>query len=167
MVEYLLIMLVKTFEVTIGTLRIKLITRGQRVYGSIVAFIEIVIWLLVVGGVLSDMSDPWKILAYSLGYAAGNFLGVVVEEWIGLGSTKIEIVLNTSRAPEVIAQIRELGFGVTVFEGEGRYEKRSVLNVFVPRKSLPKIQKILREAEAFVTFTDITPVYRGIGGLKK
>ena len=78
MLEYLLIMLVKTFEVSIGTLRIKLITRGQRGVGAVVAFVEIVIWLLVVGRVLSDMSDPWKILAYALGYATGNYMGVIV-----------------------------------------------------------------------------------------
>ena len=167
MLLYLIIVLVKTFEVALGTLRIKLITKGQRVHGAIVAFIEIVIWLLVVANVLSDMNDPWKILAYALGYAMGNYLGVVVEEWIGLGSTKVEVVLNTKKTKEVVDKIRALGFGVTVIDGEGRDEKRNVLLVIVPRKSVPKIGKILEEAQAFVTITDIKPVYRGIGGLKK
>ena len=167
MLVYLLIVLVKTFEVSIGTLRIKLITKGQRLYGAIVAFVEIVIWLIVVAKVLSDMSDPWKILAYALGYALGNYLGVVVEEWIGLGSTKVEVVLNTEKTPEVVERIRELGFGVTVIDGQGRDQKRNVLLVIVPRKSVPKISHILEDAQAFVTITDIKPVYRGIGGLKK
>lgn len=167
MLIYLLIILVKTFEVSLGTLRIKLITKGQRLYGALVAFVEIVIWLMVVAKVLSDMSDPLKILSYALGYALGNYMGVVVEEWIGLGSTKVEVVLNTEKTKDVVEKIRELGYGVTVIHGEGRDEKRNVLLVILPRKSVPKISKILEDAQAFVTITDIKPVYRGIGGLKK
>jgi uncharacterized protein YebE (UPF0316 family) len=120
MLEYLLIVLVKTFEVSLGTLRIKLITRGQRVTGAMVAFVEIIIWLLVVGRVLSDMDDPGKILAYALGYATGNFMGVLVEEWIGLGSTKVEVVISRKTAADVVHQIRELGFGVTVIDAGNR-----------------------------------------------
>ncbi|MDI9502929.1 MAG: DUF2179 domain-containing protein [Peptoniphilaceae bacterium] len=167
MLEYLLIVLVKTFEVSLGTLRIKLITRGQRVTGAMVAFVEIIIWLLVVGRVLSDMDDPGKILAYALGYATGNFMGVLVEEWIGLGSTKVEVVISRKNAADVVHQIRELGFGVTVIDAEGRDESRNMLIIIIPRRCVPKIRRILMEAEAFVTITDIKPVYRGIGGLKK
>jgi uncharacterized protein YebE (UPF0316 family) len=60
MLEYLLIVLVKTFEVSLGTLRIKLITRGQRVTGAMVAFVEIIIWLLVVGRVLRLRLLLWQ-----------------------------------------------------------------------------------------------------------
>lgn len=167
MLEYLLIVFVKTFEVSLGTLRIKLITKGQRLSGALVAFVEIIIWLLVVGRVLSDMSDPWKILAYALGYATGNYMGVVVEEWIGLGSIKMEVVLSTDRTQGVVTKIREMGYGVTVIDGEGRDEKRNVLIIILPRRSVPKVRSILKESEAFVTITDIKPVQRGIGGLKK
>lgn len=167
MFEYLLIVFIKTFEVSLGTLRIKLITKGQRLSGALVAFIEIVIWLLVVGRVLSDMSNPWKILAYALGYATGNYMGVIVEEWIGLGSTKVEVVLSKHKTFDVVHRIRELGFGVTVIDAEGRYEERNLLIIILPRRCVPKIRKILMDAEAFVTVTDIKPVYRGIGGLKK
>lgn len=167
MLEYLLIVLVKSFEVALATVRIKLITRGQRVYGSLVAFVEIIIWLLVVGRVLSDLSDPWRILAYAVGFTIGNYLGMIIEEWIGLGSIKMEIVVSRTICHDIVNQIRNMGFGVTVIDGEGRYEKRNVLIVILPRRSVPKVQKVLMETDAFVTVTDIKPVQRGIGGLKK
>lgn len=167
MLEYLFIVLIKTFEVSLATVRIKLITRGQRVWGSIVAFVEIIIWLLVVGRVLSDLSDPWKILAYAAGYTIGNYMGVLAEEWIGLGSIKMEVIISTKRTCEVVKKVRDLGFGVTVIDGEGRDEKRNLLMIILPRRAVPKVRNILKEAEAFVTITDIKPVHRGIGGLKK
>ena len=79
----------------------------------------------------------------------------------------MEVVLSTARTHEVVSQIRDLGYGVTVIDGEGRDEKRNVLIIILPRKSVPKIRSILKNAEAFVTITDIKPVYRGIGGLVK
>lgn len=165
---YLLIILVKTFEVSLSTLRIKLITKGQRVFGALVGFFEIIIWILVISTVLNDIqSDPWKILAYAIGYSLGAFMGVTVEEWIGLGSTKIEVILPKNQTEEIVRKIRGMGFGVTVVEGEGKDEKRSILLIILPRKSVDKVRKILENTQAFVTITDIKPVYGGYGAIKK
>ena len=165
---YLLIILVKTFEVSLSTLRIKLITKGQRVYGALVGFFEIIIWVLVISTVLTDIqSDPWKILAYAIGYSLGNFMGVTVEEWIGLGSTKIEVILPQNQTEKIVKEIRSMGFGVTVVEGEGKDEKRNILLVILPRKSVDKVRRILENTQAFVTITDIKPVYGGYGAIKK
>ncbi|NLY35934.1 MAG: DUF2179 domain-containing protein [Tissierellia bacterium] len=165
---YLLIILVKTFEVSLSTLRIKLVTKGQRVYGALVGFFEIIIWVLVISTVLTDIqSDPWKILAYAIGYSLGNFMGVTVEEWIGLGSTKIEVILPQNQTEKIVKEIRSMGFGVTVVEGEGKDEKRNILLVILPRKSVDKVRRILENTQAFVTITDIKPVYGGYGAIKK
>lgn len=165
---YLLIILVKTFEVSLATLRIKLITKGQRLYGALVGFVEIIIWVLVISTVLSDInSDPWKILAYAIGYSLGNYFGVTVEEWIGLGSTKIEVILPQYQTQDIVKEIRSMGYGVTVVEGSGRDEKRNLLLIILPRKSVDKVRKILEQTQAFVTITDIKPVYGGYRALKK
>lgn len=165
---YLLIVLVKTIEVSLATLRIKLITKGQRIFGALVGFVEIIMWVIIVSTVLNDMSsDPMKVLAYALGFALGNYFGVIVEEWIGLGSTKIEVILPQHQSVEVVKQIRSLGYGVTEIEGSGKDEKRSILLVILPRKSVDSVRRILEETSAFVTITDIKPVYGGYGALKK
>ncbi|HZK10020.1 MAG TPA: DUF5698 domain-containing protein [Clostridia bacterium] len=165
---YLIIILVKTFEVSLSTLRIKLVTKGQRLSGSIVGFFEIIIWVLVISTVLTDIqSDPWKILAYAIGYSLGNFMGITVEEWIGLGSTKIEVILPQNQTKEVVQQIRKAGFGVTVVEGEGKDEKRNILIIILSRKSVNQVRQILEQTPAFVTITDIKPVYGGYRALRK
>ncbi|NLY72657.1 MAG: DUF2179 domain-containing protein [Tissierellia bacterium] len=165
---YLLIVLVKTIEVSLATLRIKLITKGQRIFGALVGFVEIIMWVVIVSTVLNDMSsDPLKVLAYALGFSFGNYFGVLVEEWIGLGSTKIEVILPQYQSEDVVKEIRSLGYGVTEIEGTGKDEKRSILLIILPRKSVDTVRKILEETNAFVTITDIKPVYGGYGTLKK
>lgn len=166
--NYLLIVLVKTFEVSLATLRIKLITKGQRLFGALVGFVEIIIWVIVISTVLTDMySDPWKILAYAVGFSLGNYMGVMVEEWIGLGSTKIEVILPQYQTEEIVKQIRSMGYGVTVVDGYGKDEKRNILLIILPRKSVDKVRKLLEKTQAFVTITDIKPVYGGYGTIKK
>lgn len=165
---YLLIVVAKTIEVALATLRIKLITKGQRIFGALVGFVEIIMWILIVSTVLDDMhSDPLKALAYALGFALGNYFGIMVEEWIGIGSTKIEVILPKNQAQAVMKDIRSLGYGVTEIDGHGKDEKRSLLLVILPRKSVGKVQEVLEETQAFVTVTDIKPVYGGFGTIKK
>ena len=78
---YLVIFFGKIVEVSLGTLRIVLINRGERLIGSLIALIEISLWLIIAGNVLSDyQSDPFKMLAYALAYALGNYVGSWLEE---------------------------------------------------------------------------------------
>ena len=67
---YIIIFIAKIIEVTIGVLRMVLITKGERKLATVIAFFEIVIWLLVVSTVLVDITeDPFKVLAYAAGFA--------------------------------------------------------------------------------------------------
>ena len=73
---YLVIFLGKIVEVSLGTLRIVLINRGERLIGSLIALIEISLWLIIAGNVLTNyQSDPLKMVAYALAYAMGNYVG--------------------------------------------------------------------------------------------
>ena len=167
---YLLIVVVKTIEVALATLRIKLITKGQQVEGSLVGFVEIIIWVIVASVVLNDIaSDPWKVIAYAVGFSLGNYLGSVLEEKIGLGTMKVDIIIQEDKAKKVIDELRDRGFGVTVLDGEGRNYRRKVLLVILKRKQAPKFVRMVHEIvdDAFITMSDIKPVYGGFGSIRK
>ena len=51
---YFLILAAKIVEISIGTTRIVLITRGERGLGAILGFFEVLIWLVLVSTVLKD-----------------------------------------------------------------------------------------------------------------
>lgn len=87
---YITIFIAKIVEVSISTIRLVYNNKGERVKGTILGFIEILIWLLVVSSVLNNITeDPFKIFAYALGFALGNYLGLYIESKIALGLASI------------------------------------------------------------------------------
>ena len=58
LIVYICIFLGKILEVTLCTLRIVLINRGERAIGALLALIEITLWLIIAGNVLSNYQRP-------------------------------------------------------------------------------------------------------------
>ena len=76
---YLIIFAAKTIEVSIATVRLVLVNKGERVKGAVLGFIEILIWISLVSSVLNNITDdPFKIIAYAAGFSLGNYLGVSI-----------------------------------------------------------------------------------------
>lgn len=163
---YLIIILVKTFEISISTVRIKLITKGQKLAGSVIGFFEVCIWLIVVSVVLEDITDdPFKVVAYSLGFALGNYFGSILEEKIALGSSRMDVIVKEDVGLELARILREKNYAVTVIDGKGRQYDRKILIIVAKRKDMKTIHAIINETtdSAFVTTSDITPVIGGYG----
>lgn len=161
---YLLIVFVKTIELTMTTIRLKMITKGQKFIGSIIGFFEIIIWLIVVSIVLQDItSDPWKIIAYSLGFALGNYIGSIMEERIGLGNARIDVIVPETEGIALADELRQKDYAVTVIDGQGRLRPRKILIVIVKRKDISEVSQFIMDHtdEAFITSSDITPVIGG------
>lgn len=167
---YILIVVVKTFEVTLTTLRIKLITKGEKVKGALTGFVEVSIWIVLVSTVLKDVaSDPYKIIAYATGFALGNYFGVELEDRLGLGTVRVEVIVKEEHGIELAKNIRSYGYAVTVIEGKGMNFNRHVLIMVVQRKREESLIKIIKEFQqnAFITILDTKPIYGGFGALKK
>ena len=78
-IVYMTIFFLKVLEISLDTLRIVLINKGQKELGSIVGFIVILLWIFVASSVLSSLSeDLWKALFYALGYSVGIYVGIVI-----------------------------------------------------------------------------------------
>ncbi len=73
--ELLIIMFSKTIEVTIATLRVILINKGYRTFGTILSLFEIALWIIMASNVLSGLSEaPIKGIFYGIGFSLGVFL---------------------------------------------------------------------------------------------
>lgn len=167
---YLFILFAKIIEVSMATVRIVLITKGERKIGAILAFFEVSLWVVLVSTVLNNITeDPIKIIAYAGGFSIGNYVGSLIEEKIGIGLSEMQIIVEASKGVEIAKLIREKGYAVTVMEGEGRSSKRHVLLMYVPRKRIKEISKIVQSANgnSVITVSDKKAVYGGFGMLRK
>ena len=156
---YLFIFFGKILEVSFGTLRIVLINRGERTIGSMIAILEISLWLIVASSVLVGFkTDFLKGIVYALAFACGNYIGSWLDELLAFGLSSMQVVLpDMESAREAEACLREKGFGITSLDVHGRDDDRSMLIMTMQRKRLPQAIAILEKQcnGAVVTVTDI------------
>ena len=161
---YLFILFGKILEVSFGTLRIVLINRGERTIGSMIAILEISLWLIVASSVLIGFkTDFLKGIVYALAFACGNYIGSWLDELLAFGLSSMQVVLpDMASAREAEACLREKGFGITSLDVHGRDDDRSMLIMTMQRKRLPQAIAILESHcnGAVVTVSDIK-VQRG------
>jgi len=167
---YLFIMVAKIVEVSLATVRMVLITKGERKIGSFIAFFEVSIWIIVVSSVLDNITaDPFKIIAYALGFSIGNYLGSVIEERIGIGHSEMNIIVKEEDGAELAKVLRDEGYAVTILSGQGKNHPRNILILYVPRTKLKSCVELVKsnQENAVITISDKKPVYGGFGTLRK
>jgi uncharacterized protein YebE (UPF0316 family) len=122
-------------------------------------FVEALIWVLAITRVLSGLEDPARMVAFALGFAAGTFVGSVVEEWLALGQSLIRIVAPT-RSDQVAPLLRKRGYGATVLNGDGLSGEVRVTFCIVPRKEVWTVTRLIHEAnpEAYVSVEQTSTV---------
>ena len=162
---YIIIFCAKIIEVSISTIRLVFINKGERVKGAILGFIEILIWLIVVSSVLNNITeDPIKVFIYAAAFSLGNYLGVTIESKIAVGLASIQVVVN-EKSGKVLADIlREQGYGVTIIEGKGKNESiKKLLFIQLKRKKIPDAVKLIKQhnPEAYITVNDIKSMLGG------
>lgn len=154
---YFIIFFGKITEVTFATVRMVLINKGERVKGSMIAFIEVLLWVFITGTVLVGFTEaPIKALVFALAFALGNYLGSWLESKIALGLSTIQII--TAEDPTIlIATLRANNLAVTTLDGEGREGPRKILSIHLKRNRIRKTVKIINSniPNCMITVTDV------------
>jgi uncharacterized protein YebE (UPF0316 family) len=156
------IFVMRLCDVSIGTIRVILLTRGQKYYAAMLGFFEVMIFILAISQVLRGDLNFLNVLAYCGGFAAGNIVGVALEERIALGFSCVR-VFTQAKGTELSAALREADFGVTQMLGRGRDGKVYVLETAVRRGDVPNVRKIASELDgrAFVMVEPCGSVFQG------
>lgn len=164
-VLYTIIFMAKTIEVSISTIRLVYVNKGERVKGAVLGFVEVMIWILVVSSVLNNIiDDPFKIFAYAAGFSLGNFLGVSIEAKIAVGLSSIQVVVNEDDGDALADILRNNEFGVTIIEGKGKNDsKKDLLFIQLKRKKIPAAIKLIKETDpsAYISINDIKSTVGG------
>lgn len=144
-------------DVTFMSIRTILLTKGMSKMAAIMGFFEVLIYIIVLGKVVSSLDNPFYLISYALGYASGNYIGSKIEAFLAFGDAQMRIVLPTSQE-NVVCDLRNMGYGVTVFRGEGKDGERVMLMINLKRKQITDIYNYINknDIKAFVSTNDIT-----------
>jgi uncharacterized protein YebE (UPF0316 family) len=152
----LAIVVLRITDVSIGTVRMIMVIRGRRMTAAILGFFEVIVWLTAITGILSHITDWINVVAYGLGFALGNVVGMIIEGKMAVGQQAIRFI-SRKHGKRIIRVLRTKSFGVTEVRGSGRYGPVGVGFVIVSRKKAHSVLEIISELDpsAVVTIEDV------------
>jgi uncharacterized protein YebE (UPF0316 family) len=159
---YFLIFAARVLDMSMATIRLLLLVRGKRFQAAVIGFFEVLIYILALNMVVNNLDNIFNLLVYSLGFAAGNYVGSYVEEKMALGHATVQVIPK-EKDEDMAAELRKLGYGVTVVTGSGREGPRRILIITIKRKSLPELMRVIDELDrdSFVTVMDTQFIHGG------
>lgn len=157
-----LIFVLRIFDVSLSTLRILLSVRNQRVMVPIIGFFEVLIWIFAVGSAIRNLESVWHVLGYAGGFATGNIVGLWIEGKLAIGLATLRII-SRAGGVELAESLRERGYGVTEFFGQGREGRVEIVYTAVARREIPRVlDEVQRwDPDAFVTVEEPREIRRG------
>ena len=162
-----LIFFARIVDVSLGTLRTISIIQGRTWVSFWLGFGEIIIWLWVISTVVPHVREiPVLAVFYAFGFASGNMVGIRLERWLAFGHTIVRVI-SREHYREMAETIRNAGFAVTSFRGEGKSGPVVELYIVCRRRELRKIMGMVHsiEPDAFYITEqvgEVSKIYRPI-----
>jgi uncharacterized protein YebE (UPF0316 family) len=152
----ILIFFARISDVTLGTLRIIFVSRGNKVVAPILGFFEVLIWVIAIGNIIQHLNNMYCYLAWAGGFATGNFIGMKIEESLAIGVNLVRIITR-KEDNQLITELYNNGFGATVIDAKGKDSDVHVIYTIVKRKEIQKLTELIKtyNPNAFYAVEDV------------
>ena len=154
----------RILDVSLGTVRTIVTVKGERLLASLVGFVEVIIWYVIVKEVLNTPENSlWLGISYALGFAAGTYIGSYISEKFISGNFGVQVITSNNSMALVYA-LREAGYAVSVIDVRGKNEgNKHLLFIEINKKSFNHLNKLIKEVdkEAFVVVNETKFVLNG------
>ncbi len=157
-----LIFALRIVDVSIATVRMLVIIRGERLMAWVLGFFQALVFVVAIRQIFANLDNVWNMVGYAAGFATGTVVGMWLEERLAMGYSHIRVI-SPGRGAVLAQRLREAGFAVTEVAGRGRDGTVNVLNLTVQRKRVPEIRRLVTnfDPKAFITVEDVRPLRRG------
>jgi uncharacterized protein YebE (UPF0316 family) len=176
------IFLTRIADQTIGTLRTISVVRGYRLMAVLMGFLEVFIWINVIGHVIRNLDAWYLTFTYAAGFAAGQGVGIWVESKLAIGHQIVRVI--SRRENNLADQLWKKNYPVTEIEGNSRGGPIDLVFVTERRENIPALTKLISELDPEAMYTigdvrqvgtnqraatlwDVFPKFRWVGGIKR
>lgn len=158
-----LIFFSRVLDVTIGTVRIVMVSKGQKFWAPFLGFFETLIWLIAISKIFQNLDNWVCYVAYAGGFAMGNYVGLRIEEKLAVGIVKIQIITRKNAA-NLIENLIAKGYGITHHDAHGSSENVSIIYSIIKRTEIKKVEEIVKSTnpKAFYSVEDVKFVNEGV-----
>ena len=158
-------------DVSLGTLRTIMTVRGKNKFATFLGFLEVTVWFLMAKNALnSESNSVFIVLSYAGGYATGTYIGGYLSRFIK-SKLCIQLVIEEDNV-DLINELRESGFAVTVMDVEGykNDSKKYMLLLEIDSDKYKTVKKIINKhnRNVFMMLNETKYVRNGFfGGIAK
>jgi uncharacterized protein YebE (UPF0316 family) len=158
----------RIIDVSIGTIRIILISQGMRKLAPVLGFFEILIWLTAIGKALTNLNGVYSYFIYAGGFAAGNYVGMLLESRLSIGYQSIRII-TSKKVTALPMMLRDEGFDISIINGRGTKGEIYIIYTVARKRHVKKIINITNalEPNAFITIENVQSHKTGFVSKKK
>jgi uncharacterized protein YebE (UPF0316 family) len=157
------IFIARILDVTLGTVRIISLSRGRRILAPFLGFFEVFIWIVAISQIVRNLNNIACYIAYASGFAAGNFIGLLIEEKLAIGMLAVRIFI-VKDSELLMDRLHEAGYGTTSLDGEGATGKVKVIFTIIRRKNLHDVIHIIHSVnpKIFYSIEEVRSTSEGI-----
>ncbi len=156
------IFFVRIIDVSLGTVRTIFSVKGKNLIASLIGFVEITVWFLVVKEALNtDENSLWIVFSYASGFSTGTYIGGIISNKFIKSNLGVQVITNNNN---IINILRDNGFGVSVIDIKGKKdEKKYMLYISITNKNYTELEKIIKsyDEKAFIVVNEIKNIENG------
>ncbi len=152
----LLIFLSRVGDVTVGTIRIIFVSKGKKYLAPLLGFFEVFIWILAISRIMQNLDNYVNYFAYAAGFAAGNYVGMLLEEKIAIGVMVVRVITQKP-ADLLIEKLIGMGCRVTSVDARGAKEDVHLIFSVIHRSELKTVIDVIKKynPRAFYSVEDV------------
>lgn len=146
------IFLSRVTDVSIGTIRVILLTREKKGIAASLGFLEVLLWVVIITQVIKNLNNVFCYLAYAGGFATGTFIGMILEEKLAIGFSLLRII-SPQNGSEIADKLSEADYRVTIMNGHGSRGPVKIVFTVLKRKKIDQAMKIVQNVEPDVFYS--------------
>jgi uncharacterized protein YebE (UPF0316 family) len=139
----LLIFFARILDVSINTVRIIYVLGGRKFTSTLLGFFESFIWLMAIRQIFEHLDNWMCYVAYPAGFAAGIFVGMIIEEKIAYGKVIVRIITRKD-VHTLLAYLNKEYFRYTYVKAEGPDGLENLVFTVLQREKLEALLETLK-----------------------
>ncbi|HEY9488698.1 MAG TPA: DUF5698 domain-containing protein [Chryseosolibacter sp.] len=140
----LLIFFARILDVSINTVRIIYVLGGRKFTSTMLGFFEAFIWLMAIRQIFENLDNWMCYVAYPAGFAAGIFVGMLIEEKIAYGKVIVRIITRKDILP-MLEYLNKRHHRFTYVKAEGPDGLENLVFTVLEREKLDQLLEKMKE----------------------
>jgi uncharacterized protein YebE (UPF0316 family) len=152
----------RVFNYAISTMRLVFIGRGWKLPAATIAFLEALIFAVVIAKVVSDLNNLTNLMAYCLGAAVGSYVGMWLEARFVVSYSTVTII-TAEKGQEIANALHDNNYGATLSKGEGREGAVDIVRSTTINRDVANLLRVVHNIypDAFIDVEAARSLYRG------